>query len=147
MRIMMLESGFPPEFSSRLPYEMATGFAAEGHDVVVVTVRPRRYAMASVPSEAREANVVRDPRGVSVVRIGLPLNGSSLPARMFEHLLVPLFVFFGGLLRPPPDVVHAASRPLFFDCSCALPAPLRGKPAFLRLQEVHPDGLIRLASV
>ncbi len=116
----MLENGFPPEFSSRLPYEMATGFAAEGHDVVVVTVRPRRYARASVPSEAREANVVRDPRGVSVVRIGLPLNGSSLPARMFEHLLVPLFVFFGGLLGPPPDVVHAGSPPF------------------------HPDALIRL---
>ena len=144
MRIMMLENGFPPEFSSRLPYEMATGFAAEGHDVVVVTVRPRRYAMASVPSEAREANVVRDPRGVSVVRIGLPLNGSSLPARMFEHLLVPLFVFFGGLLGPPPDVVHAGSPPFFLGWSCALLARIRRKPAFLRIQDVHPDALIRL---
>src|SRR2546430_708487 len=112
MRIMMLENGFPPEFSSRLPYEFAAGLAARGHDVVVVTVRPRRYAMASVPDGMRGKDVVlADPRGVSVVRFGFPLNGSSLPARIVENLLVPLFVFLGGIRGPPPDVVHAGSPP------------------------------------
>ena len=145
MRILMLENGFPPEFSSRLPYEMAAGFAARGHDVVVVTVRPRRYAMASVPSRTRGKDVVlADPRGVTVVRIGLPLNGSSLPARMVEHLLVPLLVFAGGLRGPPPDVVHAGSPPFFLGWSCALLARIRRKPAVLRVQDVHPDALVRL---
>jgi len=145
MRIMMLENGFPPEFSSRLPYEMAAGLAARGHDVVVVTVPPRRYAMASVPSGTQGKDVeLADPQGVCVVRSGFSLNGSSLPARMVEHLLVPLVIFLAALRGPPPDVVYASSPPLFLGWSCALLARIRGKPAVLRIQDVHPDALVRL---
>jgi colanic acid biosynthesis glycosyl transferase WcaI len=141
----MLENGFPPEFSSRLPYEMAAGLAAGGHGVVVATVRPRRYAMAPIPTGVPGKDIVLgDPRGVSVVRSGFPLNGSSLPARMVENLLVPLFVLVGGLRSPPPDVVHAGSPPFFLGWSCALLARILRKPSVLRIQDVHPDALVRL---
>ncbi len=145
MRIMMLENGFPPEFSSRLPYEFAAGLAARGHEVVVVTVPPRRYAMASIPDGPPPKDVVLGgPRGVSVVRFGFSLNGSSLPARIVENLLVPLFVFLGGIRGPPPDVVHTGFPPFLLGWSCALMARIRGKPAVLRIQDVHPDALVRL---
>ena len=148
MRIMMLENGFPPEFSSRLPYEFAAGLAARGHEVVVVTVPPRRYAVAPVPNGTRgKAIVLDDPHGVSVVRSGFSLNGSSLPARIVENLLVPLFVFLGGLRGPLPDVIHAGSPPFLLGLSGALMARIRGRPAVLRVQDVHPDALVRLGFV
>lgn len=144
MRIMLMESGFPPEFSSRLPYEFAAGLAAQGHDVVVITVPPRRYAVPS-PGEPRDEDVsLVNPAGVSVLRSGFSLNGSSLPARIIENLLVPLFVFRGSLRGPTPDVVHAVSPPFLLGLSCALTARIRGSPAVLRIQDVHPDALVRL---
>jgi colanic acid biosynthesis glycosyl transferase WcaI len=61
-----------------------------------------------------------------------------------ENLLVPLFVFLGGFRGPPPEVVHTGSPPFLLGWACVLTARIRGKPAVLRIQDVHPDALVRL---
>jgi colanic acid biosynthesis glycosyl transferase WcaI len=146
-RVLTVESGFPPELtSSRIPYEFAATLAKRGHEVIVATVPPRRYAVSREgPGGSARRREIAD--GVLIIRFGFAPNGTSVPARIVENLLVPLFLLAAGATVQQPDVVHAGSPPLLVGLVAVFLGKLKQSPVVLRIQDVHPDALVRLGLI
>lgn len=96
MRIAFLHPTYWPEVrrgSERFLHDLATGLAARGHDVRVVTSHPQPPPTA-----------VED--GVAMTRVWRPPSG-RLRRRGFEDHLTHLPLAARALRRADPDVVHA----------------------------------------
>ena len=146
MRVLTLESGFPPELtSSRIPYEFAATLAKRGHEVIVATVPPRKRAVSEAIRRAAPRKEVVD--GFLVLRSGISPSGTSVPARIVENLLVPVFLLVAGARVRRPDVVHAGSPPLLVGLVAVFLGKLKRSPTVLRVQDVHPDALVRLGFI
>src|SRR3989475_7432544 len=147
MRILTLESGFPPELtSSRIPYEFARSLAERGHEVIVATVPPRKHAV-STEEVGRPSPRKETVDGFLVLRLGVSPGGTSISARIAEYFLVPLFLLGAGVKVPRPDVIHAGSPPLLVGLVAVFLGRLKQRPVVLRIQDVHPDALIRLGLI
>lgn len=147
MRVLTLESGFPPELtSSRIPYEFALTLAKRGHEVIVATVPPRKNVV-SAEGAGRSAPRKEVVDGFLVLRVGVSPSGTSVPARMVEHVLVPVFLLAAGARVRRPDVVHGGSPPLLIGLVAVLLGKLKQCPVVLRIQDVHPDALVRLGLI
>lgn len=147
MRILTLESGFPPELtSSRIPYEFARSLAERGHEVIVATVPPRKHAV-STEEVGRPSPRKETVDGFLVLRLGVSPGGTSISARIAEYFLVPLFLLAAGVKVPRPDVIHAGSPPLLVGLVAVFLGRLKQRPVVLRIQDVHPDALIRLGLI
>jgi colanic acid biosynthesis glycosyl transferase WcaI len=147
MRVLTLESGFPPELtSSRIPYEFALTLAKRGHEVIVVTVPPRKHAV-SAEGVGRSIPRKEVVDGFRILRSGVSPSGTSVPARIVEHLLVPLFLLAAGARIRRPDVIHGGSPPLLVGIVAVFLGKLKRCPVVLRVQDVHPDALVRLGLI
>ena len=96
MRIGLLHATYWPEVrrgSERFLHDLATGLAARGHDVHIVTSHP-----------GRPSTTVED--GVEVTRVRRPRSG-RLRRRGFEDHLTHLPLAARALRSADPDVVHA----------------------------------------
>src|SRR3989454_10589918 len=112
MRILTLESGFPPELtSSRIPYEFARSLAERGHEVIVATVPPRKHAVST--EEVGRPSPRKEPvDGFLVFGLGASTGGTCISSRIAEDFLVPLFLLGAAVKEPLPVVIHAGSPPL-----------------------------------
>jgi len=149
MKITSLEVGFPPELASgRLPYEFSSELVKRGYEVTVVTVFPRRYLMSEKIRSRKSGFFYWDTmNGVRVIRVQPEFSHTPLWARAVEYIVVPVSLFFGGLLAGKSDLVLCSSPPLFAAFSGCLLGKVRRVPVMLRLQDIHPDALVKLGII
>jgi len=146
MKILCLESGFPPELdSSRLSYEFARELVQRNHEVTVVTVFPRKLWV-------KQQFVIQEGKffywdqigGVLVLRCWPQFKGKSIIKRAIEYLILPLSLLLGGLIAGRKDVIHCQSPPLSLAFSACILKKLTRTPFILRIQDIHPDALLKM---
>jgi colanic acid biosynthesis glycosyl transferase WcaI len=150
MKILAFEEGFPPELTSaRLPFEFADELANRGHEITVVTVFPRRYL---IPEETRKIEVPKsrffyweNMGRFLVLRVRPELKVKSLITRFLEYSVLPITLFIGGLIAGRnKDLVHCQTPPLTVAFTACLLSKILRKPIIIRIQDIHPDALIKI---
>ena len=146
MKIISLEVGFPPELASgRLPYEFSCELVRRGHKVTVVTVFPRRYLISEKTRSHKSGFFYWDTvNGIGVMRVQPEFSRTAIWARAVEYFVVPMSLFLGGLLAGKSDIVLCGSPPLFAAFAGCLLGKIRRVPVIFRLQDIHPDALVKL---
>jgi len=149
MNILSLETGFPPELASgRLPYEFSHELVKRGHKIMVVTVLPRRYLISGKPRSHKSGFFYwENMKGIRVMRVQPEFSRTTIWARATEYFVVPTALFLGGLLAGKSDVVLCSSPPLFAAFGGCLLGKVRRVPVILRLQDIHPDALVKLGII
>lgn len=149
MRILAIEDAFPPELTSaRLPFEFANEFANRGHEVTVVTIFPRRYLVAEYVKNPRGKFFYWERRGkFLVLRIRPELRSASLFTRFLEYTILPLTLFLGSLIVRKGDVIHCQTPPLTVAFSACLLKVLLRRPLIIRIQDIHPDALVKIGII
>ena len=145
MHILILSEAFPPETksASTLFFELAETLVERGHKVSVITRMPR-YNVAdgtdlnNIPKQETLA-------GIEVYRFATPPLARSVPLiRGFEHFLLGIIFFFGGLKVKNFDAVLVYSPPLPLGISGYWLARLRRKPLLVNIQDLYPQTVIDL---
>lgn len=147
MKILTLESGFPPELASgRLPYEFARELARRGHKVTVVTIFPRKYLVKrAIRVSPLRIFYFEQVEGVKVVKFRPQFFSNSFFTRMLEQIIIPLSLFMGGVVTVRKNMVlHCTIPPLFIGISACIIGRLRRNPVVVRVQDIHPDALVKL---
>jgi len=146
MKFLSLEVGFPPELASgRLPYEFSCELVRHGHKATVVTVFPRRYLISEKTRNHKSGFFYWETmKGIRVMRVQPEFSRTAIWARAVEYFVVPISLFLGGLLAKKSDVVLCGSPPLFAAFAGCLLGKIRRVPVILRLQDIHPDALVKL---
>jgi colanic acid biosynthesis glycosyl transferase WcaI len=157
--ILTLEPGFPPELaSSRLYFEFAREMTKLGHNVLVVTVFPRKYLLSKEEKYSINMKAKRKffyfelMNNFIVMRIKPQFSSNSLLSRILEQILVPISLLIGGLLMgmnlPKKNtVIHCTIPPLFIGFSACLIGRLLSFPVIVRVQDAHPDALVKLGLI
>ncbi|TRZ49567.1 MAG: glycosyltransferase WbuB [Dehalococcoidia bacterium] len=149
MKILAIESGFLPELTSaRLPFEFSSELKRRKHDVTVVAPFPRLHLVA-------EGGLNPDwkffkweqIKGVSVLRVIPQLKSKSLLSRAFENVLLPITLIIGGLVAGKKDVIHCQSPPFLLSLTSCFLSKLLRCPLVLRIQDVHPDALVKMGLI
>ena len=148
MKILAIEDAFPPELTSaRLPFEFANELAERGHEVTVVTVIPRKFLL---PEESFESHKRRffyweDTERFLTLRVQPYLKTKSLATRFFEYSVLPLSLFVGGLIvGRKKNIIHCQSPPLTVAFAACVLSKILKKPLIIRIQDIHPDALIKI---
>lgn len=147
MKILTLESGFPPELASgRLPHEFACELAKRGHEVTVITIFPRKYLAKEEIKVAQWRIFYREHvKGVDIIRFRPQFSSNSLFMRMLEQIVIPLSLFIGGIIAVRKNMVlHCTIPPLLIGVSACIIGKSWGIPVVVRIQDVHPDALVKL---
>lgn len=146
MKIISLETGFPPELASgRLPYEFSCELVRRGHKVTVVTVFPRRYLISGKKRPHKNGFYYWETmKAIKVMRVQPEFSRTAIWARAVEYFIVPMSLFLGGLLAGKSDILLCGSPPLFAAFAGCLLGKIRRVPVILRLQDIHPDALVKL---
>lgn len=144
MNILLLTDAYPPEIRSAavLMQELAAGLAARGHDVSVVTLRPR-YNLAGHTSKNGAAPEFYRENRVRVVRVhSPPVHNASLWLRGLGELTLPWIFLRGMASVPHPDVVSIYSPPLPLGLAGAALRLFRRTPFVLNVQDLFPQHVI-----
>jgi len=145
MHILILSEAFPPETksASTLFFELAETLVERGHKVSVITRMPR-YNVAdgtdlnNIPKQETLA-------GIEVYRFATPPLARSIPLiRGFEHFLLGIIFFFGGLKVKDFDAILVYSPPLPLGISGYWLSKLRRKPLLVNIQDLYPQTVIDL---
>ena len=146
MRILNLESGFPPELASgRLPYEFANELAKRGHKVKVITVFPRKLWISEQLSLPKARFFYWEKiDNVLVLRCWPQFKGKSLISRAIESTVLPFSLFVGGIVAGKKDVIHCQSPPILLAFAACILKEFTRTPVVLRIQDIHPDALIKI---
>ena len=148
MRILWIAQWFPPDLGA-LPAritEMASVWAADGHEVTVLTAVPH-HPLGEVPPQYRGKAVVREKyNGFDVVRCWL----LALPnRRMWQRTLCQISFGVTALLlgfwrTPRPDVVIVSSPPFFTVPAAWLTALLRRRPFVFEVRDLWPAVFVEM---
>ena len=140
MRLLILAQNFPPEFSgaATMQWELASCAARQGHDVTVLTVKPRHHMVT--PGDAQPES----PANLRVIRANVPaLTRKSFVARVVHDTLLQLAFLIRALRERKHDVVLSWSPPLPYPY-VVLPLRLRGTKLVVYVQDLFPDFLVSL---
>jgi glycosyltransferase involved in cell wall biosynthesis len=148
MRILWVAQWFPPDLGA-LPAritEMANVWAADGHDVTVLTAFPH-HPLGQIPPEYRGRLVVVEQwGGVRVIRCWL----LALPNhRMWQRTLCQvsfcLTAILLGMCRVgQPDIVLVSSPPFFTIPAAWLLARIRRRPFVFEVRDLWPEVFVEM---
>jgi glycosyltransferase involved in cell wall biosynthesis len=147
LNVLAIEDAFPPELTSaRLPYEFAKELARRGHGVTVVTIFPRSYLTVEKISTPRTKFFYWNKSdGFLVLRTRPMLRAKSLVTRFLEYAVIPFTVFLGGFIAGKrKDLIHCQTPPLTVAFAACLLSKVTRKPLVLRIQDIHPDALVKI---
>lgn len=149
MRILFLASYFPPEIGSgsRYAFETAQAMVRFGHEVTVVTGFPSYHLPETPPKYRGKLWFHELMDGIRVIRVvSQPLTRQSRIARGLAHSLAAPFMFAGGLLSGPQDVVYVDSPPFPVPLNFAvvLLAKAKAAPLVVRVDDIFPQTAIDL---
>lgn len=145
MRILILSEAFPPETksASTLFFELAESLVKKGHKVSVITRLPR-YNVAS-GTQLDKIPTKETISGIKVHRFQTPPLARDIPfIRGFEHFLLGLIFFWGGLFLGKFDIVLVYSPPLPLGITGYWLGRIKKCPVVVNIQDLYPQTVIDL---
>jgi len=145
MRILILTEAFPPETksASTLFFELAESLVKKGHEISVITRMPRYNVAAGTDLKKIPAKEVVS--GIEVNRIGTPALSRDVPfIRGFEHFLLGLIFFFGGMRLGNFDIILVYSPPLPLGIAGYWLGRTKKSPVIVNIQDLYPQTVIDL---
>jgi len=149
MRILFLVQNYPPERGPvRYTFLVASGLAARGHSVRVVTGLPHYPEGRAHPGYGRLRPRFAREQGVEVVRVPLLMAGNHQPLRRLLGMgTFAASAAIPALLGRRPDVLVASGPPVPVALLGAAAAALRRVPLVTLLRDVEPQITFELRGV
>jgi len=145
MRILILSEAFPPETksASTLFFELAESLVKKGHQVSVITRMPRYNVAAGTDLKSLPSKETLS--GVNVHRFQTPPLARNIPfIRGFEHFLLGLIFYWGGLFEGDFDVILVYSPPLPLGIAGYWLGKAKKCPVVTNIQDLYPQTVIDL---
>jgi glycosyltransferase involved in cell wall biosynthesis len=151
MRILILSEAFPPETksASTLFFELAESLVKSPpeirpeHEVTVITRMPR-YNVAS-GTDLKNVPPKEVLSGIKVYRYQTPPLARGIPIiRGFDHFLLGLIFFMGGLSLGNFDVILVYSPPLPLGVAGVWLGKIKKSPVVINVQDLYPQTVIDL---
>lgn len=150
MRVLILHMRYRPDATGTGPLvtDLAEDLAAIGEDVAVVTSVPH-YGRGEIPAEFRRRLVRKSVEaGVRVYRILSPVGHvGSVFGRGLDYATYTLLAGFTGIALGRVDVVLCVSPPITVGLSGWAVRLFRRCPLVFNVQDIWPDGLIRMGRI
>lgn len=147
MKILALEAGFYPELTSaRIAFEFSQEMARRGNDVTVITTYPRKYLTPTEITVPRLNFFYKEViEGFEIYHVRPHLRLKNMLSRIKENLILPLTLLIMGIFKlKDADIIHCQSPPLLLSFTSCLMKLVSKKPLILRIQDIHPDGLVKI---
>jgi len=147
MKILLLSTYFRPDVASTgvIMTKLSEEFAAQGHEVTVVTSVPHYDPGQSWPAYSKGVvhHERRDGMHIYRVRICAASDRASIAKRMVSYGSFSLLSALRSLLLPRHDIVLIPSPPLSNGILGDLVTRFRGTPFIYNVQDIWPDVAVR----
>jgi len=150
LRILVLSHYFPPEVNAPASrtHEHARRWAADGHDVTVITGvpnHPRGRLFAGYRNRWIQEERID---GIRVIRTWMYLTANEgFVRRTLNYLLFAATAVLASPRAERPDVVVATSPQFFCGLAGAVVARLRRRPFVLEVRDLWPDSIVQLGQL
>src|SRR5215472_323253 len=150
MRILFVSHYFPPEVNApaNRTHEHARRWAADGHDVTIITGVPNHPRGVLFPGYQNK--LVQEERidGIRVIRTWMYLTANEgFLRRTLNYLLFALAAVLASTRTARPDVVVATSPQFFCGVAGALIGRLKRCPCVLEVRDLWPDSIVQLGQI
>ncbi|MFH1581649.1 MAG: glycosyltransferase family 4 protein [Pseudomonadota bacterium] len=145
MRLLIVIDAFHPETksASTLYFELAESLVKKGHDVSVITRRPRHNVASGTKLDKIPSKEIMS--GIKVHRFWTPPLARNIPfIRGLEHFLLGLIFFLGGLSLGKYDVILVYSPPLPLGIAGYWLGKIKKCPVIVNIQDLYPQTVIAL---
>lgn len=145
MRILLMTENFPPETKScsTLFFELGESLVKKGHQVSVITRKPRTNIAIGTNLNTIASNELLS--GMEVNRFQTPPLARNIPLiRGFEHFLLGFIFLWGGLFLKRFDIVLVYSPPLPLGIAAILLSIIKRGKSVVNIQDLYPQTVIDL---
>lgn len=150
MRILFLSHYFPPEVNApaNRTYEHARRWAADGHDVTVITGVPNHPRGVIFPGYRNRLVQEERIEGIRVIRTWTYVTpNEGFVKRTLNYVLFALAAVLASFKVRRPEVVVATSPQFFVGLAGAAVAKLRRAPFVLEVRDLWPDSIVQLGQL
>ena len=150
MRILFLTHYFPPEVNApaNRTYEHARRWAADGHEVTVITGVPN-HPKGELFEGYRNRWLQREEMdGIRVIRTWMYLaSNQGFLHRTLNYVLFAVTAVLASFRADRPDVVVATSPQIFCGLAGAVISYLKWRPFVLEVRDLWPDSIVALGQL
>lgn len=150
MKLLFLTHYFPPEVNApaNRTYEHARRWAADGHDVSVITGVPSHPKGVLFPGYQNRWLQREEIDGIHVVRTWMYLTSNEgFARRTLNYLLFAVTAVLASLRLERPDAVIATSPQFFCGLAGAVVSWLKWRPFVLEVRDLWPDSIVQLGQL
>ncbi len=150
MKLLFLTHYFPPEVNApaNRTYEHARRWAADGHDVSVITGVPNHPKGTLFPGYRNRWLQREEIDGIHVVRTWMYLTSNQgFVRRTLNYVLFGVAAVLASLRVGRPDVVVATSPQFFCGLAGAVVSWLKWRPFVLEVRDLWPDSIVQLGQL
>lgn len=147
MHILFISHYFPPEVNApaNRTYEHARRWAADGHQVTVITGVPNHPKGDIFPGYENRWIQEESRDGIRVIRTWMYLGSSkSAITRSLNYVLFAFTVLYASFLAKDPDVVVATTPQFFSGVAGVIVSRLKRRPFVLEVRDLWPDSIVQL---
>jgi len=150
MRILFLSHYFPPEVNAPASrtYEHCREWAAEGHEVTVVTCTPNHPAGQVYPGYANRFWQTETKDGIRVVRLWTYVTpNEGFFKRSANYLFYMVMATLAAPFLPRADVVLSTSPQFFNGLAGFFVAAIKRAPWVLEIRDLWPESIVAVGAV
>lgn len=150
MKILFLTHYFPPEVNApaNRTFEHARRWAADGHDVTVITGVPNHPRGELFDGYENRWLQREEVEGIHVVRTWMYLTSNEgFVRRTLNYVLFAVTAVLASLRVARPDVVIATSPQFFCGLAGAVVSWLRWRPFVLEVRDLWPESIVALGQL
>lgn len=144
MHILFITDNFPPEVNAPASrtFEHCRKWAAEGHQVTVVTCAPN-FPMGRVYDGYRNRVLYREEMsGIATIRvITFITSNSGFFSRILDYLSFMASAIVAGLFVKKVDIIVATSPQFFTTIAAFILSKIKRKPWVFELRDLWPDSI------
>ena len=147
MHILFISHYFPPEVNApaNRTYEHARRWAADGHQVTVITGVPNHPKGEIFPGYENKWIQEENRDGIRVIRTWMYLGSSSnVITRSLNYVLFAFTVLYASFLAKDPDVVVATTPQFFSGVAGVIVSRIKRRPFVLEVRDLWPDSIVQL---
>lgn len=150
MRILFLTDNFPPETNAPASrtHEHTKRWAAEGHEVVVVTTAPNFPGGKVFPGYRNRLWTRERHDNVELIRLWTYITANQgLIGRSLDYASFMVAVILAAPFLPRPDVIISTSPQFFTPCGAYVVSRLFRCPWIFELRDLWPDSIVAVGAM